>query len=135
MEVVARQQEHAVFAPLEALAFAAGPPDRGGAATLDHVDHLVEHESHRRQNSAWRDFADARLGDALLALELNERRIAAALFPAAKLQPAHVLDVVAAVDRPPERVLPGTTALDGNARDFTTTGTTLAGWMSSPTST
>src|SRR6266436_3588782 len=93
-------------------------------------------------------------------LQLNEGRVAAAVCPMAEREQAQVLDVVAAVDRQVERVHPdvvgelqlprrrfsdhaGNTSftcgavrpLEENASDFTTTGTTLAGWMSSPTST
>src|SRR5438270_7476643 len=106
MKVVARQQEHTVFAPLEALALAARTPDRRRAAPLCDVDHLVERQPDRWEDTPWRDLADPRLGDALLTFELNESRVAAALFPAAEPQLAQVLDVVAAVDRQAERVHP-----------------------------
>src|SRR5918911_4346691 len=106
MKVVAWQQEHAVFAPLEALALATRTPDRRGAATLDDVDHLVERQSDRWQDAARRDLADPGLGNALLTFELNEGGVTAAFFPAPELQIAQVLDVIAAVDRQTERVHP-----------------------------
>src|SRR5450755_1489458 len=106
VEMVARQQEHAVRVPLEALALTCGAPDGGRPATLHHVDHLVEGEPNRREDPARRKLADAGLGNALLSFELDEGRVTAAFFPAAQLKLAQVLDVVAAVDRQAERVHP-----------------------------
>ena len=107
VEVVARQQEHAVFAPLEALARAARS-SRCVVAPRPWTTYTTSSKASRtgRQHAARRHFADARLGDALLAFELDERRVAAALRPAAERERAQVLDVVAAVDRQAERVHP-----------------------------
>jgi hypothetical protein len=152
VKVVARQQKHAVGVPLEAFALTRGAPDGGGAATFDDIDHLVEGESNRRQHAARRHLADARFGNTLLALQLDEGGIAAALWPPAQLELAQVLDVVAAVDRQVERVHPDVMGelqlprgrcsdhecntsftcsavrpVEENASDLTTTGTTLAG--------
>src|SRR5207248_10957134 len=104
MEMVAGQQEHAVFAPLEALLFAARPPDGGGAATLGDVYHFVERKPNGWQHGARRYLGNACLGDALLAFKLDEGGVADALFPATEVQGTQVGDVVAGMAGQSERV-------------------------------
>src|SRR5206468_3460272 len=81
VEVVPRQQEHAVLVPLEALPGSVRAPDRGRPAALGNEDNLVERQPHRGQHAARWDFGHPRLGDALRAFELDERRVTAALLP------------------------------------------------------
>jgi hypothetical protein len=105
--VVVWDQEHGVVLPLEAprrrLAVA---PDVGDAAAGDHVDHLVDGQLVGRQGLAGLDFRDTRLADALLAFELDERRVALALVPPAKLDRTQVADKEAAVDGNAPRIHP-----------------------------
>ena len=94
----ARDDEEAARAELERSALDTLRPDRSEALPVRDVDDLVESEAQGRGRASRRDLGDARVGDTLHALELDEGAVAAQLRPRGDFQVADVLHEVALVD-------------------------------------
>ena len=98
---VERDGEDRARLPLEAHAVAGVVPDRGRAAPVEHVDHLLEELALRREALAGRDLADVAVVRGARGVVVEEHALAAAPRPGLELDGVQVLDVEGADDVQP----------------------------------
>src|SRR5262249_32393512 len=96
MPAVERDAEDRAGLPFEGHARAGVVPDRGRAAAVENVDHLLEQLAVRIELAAGRDLADIAIVAGARGIMVEKHRAAATTRPGFELDGAQVADIVGA---------------------------------------